>query len=84
MTPNAVRNAIRLKFEANRHISHLRTIDILLLKGHQEYQETMNSWNMNDQLLGVLLKDNRREQKTFMQKFLEGKRFSKFCLVLVG
>ena len=31
-------------FDRNSHIKDVAVIDVLLLKGYQEYQETMNAW----------------------------------------
>ncbi|EIN05267.1 hypothetical protein PUNSTDRAFT_128041 [Punctularia strigosozonata HHB-11173 SS5] len=73
VSPTYVRRAIRAQFEQNRHVSDPKVIDVLLLKGRQEYQETVNCWKMPDQLLGILLNPRARTQKTFMQKFLEGR-----------
>ncbi|KIY45692.1 hypothetical protein FISHEDRAFT_66762 [Fistulina hepatica ATCC 64428] len=67
------RHAIRQRFEMNRHVTDLKAIDVLLLKGHQDYQETMNTWKLRDHVMGILLKSQERPQKTFMQKFLEGR-----------
>ena len=37
-----MRAKVRQEFERNRNIDDLETFDIVLLKGSQEYQETMN------------------------------------------
>lgn len=48
---SAIRAKIRSEFERNRHVDDLEAVDILLLKGHQEYQETVNCWKMESQLM---------------------------------
>jgi len=70
-----IRHAIRRRFEQNRHITDPRAIDVLLQKGWQEYQETMNVWKQRDHVLGILLEDQgaSRPPRTFLQKFYEGK-----------
>ncbi|KAI0718472.1 NADH-ubiquinone oxidoreductase Complex1 subunit [Fomitopsis betulina] len=68
-----VRRAIRRKFEENRYVSDQRVIDVLLLKGRQEYQETMNLWKQTDHVMGILLEETKRPQRTFLQKFYEGR-----------
>ncbi|KAF8900451.1 NdufA6 NADH-ubiquinone oxidoreductase 14.8 kDa subunit [Gymnopilus junonius] len=73
VSPDYVRHAIRQRFEQNRHVLDQRVIDTLLLKGLQEYQETMNSWKQYDHVMGILLTDINKPQKTFLQKFYEGK-----------
>lgn len=69
-----IRHAIRRRFEQNRHITDPRAIDVLLLKGWQEYQETMNVWKQRDHILGILLEDQgaSRPPRSFLQKFYEG------------
>jgi Complex 1 protein (LYR family) len=69
-----IRHAIRRRFERNRHITDPRAIDVLLLKGWQEYQETMNVWKQRDHILGILLEDQgaSRPPRSFLQKFYEG------------
>ena len=77
-----VRYAIRRRFEQNRHITDTRAIDVLLLKGWQEYQETMNVWKQRDHVLGILLEDQGayRPPRTFLQKFYEGE----YIISMVG
>lgn len=72
VSPTAIRHAIRERFERNRHVTDPRAIDILLLKGRQEYQETMNCWKLNDHVLGILLEPKDRPQKSFLERFYEG------------
>ncbi|KAI0073185.1 NADH-ubiquinone oxidoreductase Complex1 subunit [Panus rudis PR-1116 ss-1] len=72
VTPQYVRHQIRQRFEENRHINDLRVIDHLVQKGRLEFQECMNVWKMPDQLMNML-QPKERPQRTFMQKFLEGR-----------
>lgn len=67
-----VRARIREQFEKNRHITDPNVVDMLLIKGHNEWQETMNCWKMESHLLGILLEDRKVPQRSFMDKFLEG------------
>ncbi|PPQ95817.1 hypothetical protein CVT26_015926 [Gymnopilus dilepis] len=73
VSPDYVRHAIRQRFEQNRFVSDQRVIDTLLLKGNQEYQETMNCWKQYDHVMGILLEPVKKPRKTFLQKFYEGK-----------
>ncbi|KZT03304.1 NADH-ubiquinone oxidoreductase Complex1 subunit [Laetiporus sulphureus 93-53] len=73
VTPQYFRHCIRKKFEQNRYVTDKRVIDVLILKGRQEYQETMNVWKQPDHVMGILLEDKSRPPRTFMQKFLEGR-----------
>ncbi|TFY70779.1 hypothetical protein EVG20_g2232 [Dentipellis fragilis] len=75
VTAPYVRAAIRREFERNRYVTDVKVIDILLLKGRQEFQETMNCWKQEPHVLGLLLESNfkDRPQRTFLQKFYEGR-----------
>ncbi|EMD35146.1 hypothetical protein CERSUDRAFT_139986 [Gelatoporia subvermispora B] len=73
VSPAYVRHCIRRKFEANRYVTDQRVIDMLYLKGRQEYQETMNCWKQTDHVMGILLEAPHRPQRTFLQKFYEGR-----------
>ncbi|THH07580.1 hypothetical protein EW145_g3284 [Phellinidium pouzarii] len=72
-SPNDVRHAIRQEFERNRYVSDPKVIDVLLLKGRMDYQEAMNCWMQEPHVMGILLAPKVRPQRTFMQKFLEGR-----------
>lgn len=72
VTPRYVRHCIRQKFEHNRYVTDQRAIEVLLLKGQQELQETLNCWKQTDHIYGILLKSPERPQRTFLQKFYEG------------
>ncbi|KAJ7607375.1 NdufA6 NADH-ubiquinone oxidoreductase 14.8 kDa subunit [Roridomyces roridus] len=73
VSPTEIRHAIRMRFEANRNVSDVRVIDVLMLKSRQEYQETMNMWKQPDHIYGILLKPKERPSRTFLQKFYEGR-----------
>jgi NADH dehydrogenase (ubiquinone) 1 alpha subcomplex subunit 6 len=67
-----IRHAIRQKFEEHRYVNDPSVIDILLHKGRQEYQETMNCWSQEPHILGILLAPRGRPQRSFLEKFYEG------------
>ncbi|KAF5392123.1 hypothetical protein D9757_003198 [Collybiopsis confluens] len=73
-SPQYVRHLIRQRFEANRHVTDLRAINVLLLKSRQEYQETMNTWKLPDQVIGLLFKPKEGPKaNTFLEKFYTGR-----------
>jgi len=73
-SPQYVRHLLRQRFEANRDVTDLRAINILLLKSRQEFQETMNGWKLPDQVLGILLKPKETgPPKTFLEMFYNGR-----------
>ena len=71
-TPSYVRHCIRQKFEANRHVTDPRAIEVLIHKSRQDLQESLNCWKQTDHVMGILLKVDERPQRTFLQKFFEG------------
>jgi len=73
VSPQEIRHAVRQRFEQHRYVSDPRAIDVLLLKSRQDLQETLNCWKQTDHVLGILLDTKQRPQKSFMQKFLEGR-----------
>ncbi|KAF8889084.1 hypothetical protein BD779DRAFT_1439538 [Infundibulicybe gibba] len=73
VSPAVIRHSIRQRFEKNRYVTDPRAIDVLLLKSRQEYQETMNCWKQTDHIMGILLQSKDRPQRTFLQKFYEGR-----------
>lgn len=46
-----LRAKMRTMFEKNRHVKDVAVLDVLLLKGHQEYQETMNAWKQTPHVM---------------------------------
>ncbi|KAH8084908.1 NADH-ubiquinone oxidoreductase Complex1 subunit [Cristinia sonorae] len=73
VSPAYFRHVIRQEFEANRHVTDLKVIDVLLQKSRVEYQETVNCWKTVDHVMGILLRPKGRPQRTFLQKFYEGR-----------
>ncbi|KAI0764107.1 NADH-ubiquinone oxidoreductase Complex1 subunit [Irpex lacteus] len=73
ISPQYVRQQIRQRFEENRYVTDLRVVNQLYLKSRQEYQETMNFWKQKEHVLGKLLLPRGRPQRTFLQKFYEGR-----------
>lgn len=49
--PANIRAKVRQVFEKNSKVDDLETMDVLLLKGHQEFQETMNVWKMESHVV---------------------------------
>ncbi|KAJ1977662.1 ndufa6 NADH-ubiquinone oxidoreductase subunit [Dimargaris xerosporica] len=68
-----VRSKIREEFEKNRYVSDLKTVDVLLAKGQMEYQETLNAWKQQSQLLNYFAKEEADPKPvTFLEKFYAG------------
>ncbi|KAI0092291.1 NADH-ubiquinone oxidoreductase Complex1 subunit [Irpex rosettiformis] len=73
ISPQYVRQQIRQRFEENRYVTDLRVVNQLYLQSRQEYQETMNFWKQKEHVMGKLLLPRGRPQRTFLQKFYEGR-----------
>ncbi|KAI0742786.1 NADH-ubiquinone oxidoreductase Complex1 subunit [Daedaleopsis nitida] len=73
VSPAYIRHCVRQHFEQNRYVNDTRVIDVLIQKGRQEYQETMNCWKQLDHIMGILLQPPARPPRTFLQKFFEGR-----------
>ncbi|KAF9791852.1 hypothetical protein BJ322DRAFT_10 [Thelephora terrestris] len=75
VSPTYLRHVIRQKFERNRSVTDPKIIDILIAKERMEYQETMNCWKMNDQLLGLFIHPDggKPVDGTFLQRFYQGR-----------
>ncbi len=74
-TPD-VRRRIRIEFERNRYIDDLNLVNIILLKGRQEYDETVNEWKQPNHVMQIMEDCQARDSKkpaTFMEDFYSGK-----------
>lgn len=54
---HAIRAKVREEFEKNKHVDDIKAVDVLLLKGYQEYQETLNCWKMDSHLMRWFAKE---------------------------
>lgn len=69
-----IRTKIREEFERHRDVKDLAVIDILLFKGRQEYQETMNAWKQETHIMRYFIKDEAPPKpEGFLEKFLAGR-----------
>ncbi|KAH7907251.1 NdufA6 NADH-ubiquinone oxidoreductase 14.8 kDa subunit [Hygrophoropsis aurantiaca] len=73
LSQSQIRDAIRQKFEHNRYVTDPRAVEVLILKGTQELQETLNCWKQTDHVMGILLKNETRRERGFLEKFYEGR-----------
>ncbi|KAI7864589.1 hypothetical protein BDF14DRAFT_1731899 [Spinellus fusiger] len=69
-----VRAKIRQEFEKQRAVEDLATRDIIIAKGHMEFQETINVWKQNNHIMGYFAADEAAPQATtFLEKFYAGR-----------
>ncbi|KAJ2924996.1 hypothetical protein H1R20_g12104, partial [Candolleomyces eurysporus] len=73
VSPAHVRRSIRYKFDSFESAYNQRQVDVMLLKWRQDYQETMNCWKQVDHVMGILLEVPSGKERTFLEKFYEGR-----------
>ncbi|EIM23478.1 NADH dehydrogenase, alpha subcomplex, subunit 6 [Wallemia mellicola] len=72
--PSQIRAKIRQEFEKNRNLDDLNVIDLVLFKGRQEYQETMNAWKQETHIMRwFALEEAPPRPQTFLEKFYAGR-----------
>ncbi|PKI82993.1 ndufa6 NADH-ubiquinone oxidoreductase subunit [Malassezia vespertilionis] len=68
--PAMVRAKIRTMFERNRDIRDVAVLDVLLFRGYQEYQETLNAWKQTTHVMKWFAEEEAPPKpKTFLDKF---------------
>ncbi|RPA87171.1 NADH-ubiquinone oxidoreductase 14.8 kDa subunit [Ascobolus immersus RN42] len=71
-----IRAKIRQEFERQRHVQQLPVVDVLLQKGHAEYQETVNYWKQLPHVMKFFRAEEdprARVSGAFMENFLQGR-----------
>merc|ERR1711868_191483 len=63
---------LREKFDANKHVTDIRAIDLLVIKGQQELMECLNVWSQKTHI-GRWFKTTENPRPTdFLSKFYDG------------
>lgn len=66
------RNKLRERFRENKHVTDLRSIDLLVFKGQVDLVEVANMWKQKNHVM-LYFKDTVNERpKDFLSKFLTG------------
>ncbi|XP_067012755.1 NADH dehydrogenase [ubiquinone] 1 alpha subcomplex subunit 6 [Anabrus simplex] len=66
------RAKLREEFEKNRHVTDIRVIDMLVIKGQMELKETVEIWKQKGHVMSYF-KDTLEPKPTdFLSKFLAG------------
>ncbi|KAH8924246.1 NADH dehydrogenase, alpha subcomplex, subunit 6 [Atractiella rhizophila] len=72
--PSVIRAKIRSEFDKYKEVKDLEAVDVLLLKGHQEFQETLNLWKMDTHVMRWFAAEEAPAQPTtFMESFYAGR-----------
>ncbi|KAL4240274.1 NADH dehydrogenase 1 alpha subcomplex subunit 6 ndufa6 [Mactra antiquata] len=72
ITPEMCRNKIREEFDKNRHITDLRVIDMLCVKGQQDLMETKNVWKQMNHIMAYFKDTVNPQPQDFLSKFYDG------------
>ncbi|XP_052784176.1 NADH dehydrogenase [ubiquinone] 1 alpha subcomplex subunit 6-like [Mya arenaria] len=72
--PKELRTALRHQFEKNRHVNDIRVIDMLIIKGQLDLQETKEIWRGSGQVLDYLRESIDPKPSDFMGKFYDGQQ----------
>jgi len=64
---------LREMFEQNRHVTDIRVIDMLVIKGQMELSEVVNQYKQVCHIMNYFKETHNPKPKDFISKFLAGK-----------
>ncbi|KAK1781590.1 hypothetical protein QBC45DRAFT_449139 [Copromyces sp. CBS 386.78] len=79
---SVIRTRIRQEFERNRFVNKLNVVDVLLTKGHADYQETMNFWRQTTHMMSYFNEESFRGAKRLPSSFIDG--FLQYSSLILG
>jgi len=67
-----MRDKVRELFFANKHITDIRVIDMLVVRGQMELNDTVNKFKSHTHVMTYFQDPNTQKPKDFLSKFLAG------------
>ena len=67
-----MRNKVREQFFANKHLTDTRVIDMLVVRGQMELNDTINKFKSQMHVMAYFKDPNTEKPKDFLSKFLSG------------